>query len=253
MNPKFVICGVEHSGTTLVSDVFRQVDGIDAGFEVGVLLSKSPKHFRSLEPFISNMKAGWELSDEQLDKICNCDTFNEFYTRLEAESLLIDKKDKIFDKTPRYFSELESCLTKIQCNFIVTYKDPRSLVYSDFKRTESKSFHEWFEGYAPKKLNYLKTIYSQYKACKRMKNKRVMMVSLEDIALDTRRTFEKIFASVGIEFKIKYLMLRKMRYKNTRMAYVSSKIPFEYMDVFSQRENKIITDTFSELDEWFYF
>lgn len=252
MIPKFVICGVEHSGTTLVSDVFRQVPGIDAGFEVGVLLSKTPKEFRTLEPFITNIKSGWDLTDEQLDEICNTESFEEFYLCLARFSKIIENKVEIFDKTPRYFSQLQSCLEKVPCNFIATYKDPRSLVYSDYKRDKPTDFNQWFEKYAPKKLNYLKTIYSEYEACKPLDGSRIALVSLENIALDTRRIFEKIFSVANIEFKVEYLMLKNMRYKNTKAAYVSSNIPFEYMDAFGSKEQKIIMDKFSALDEWFY-
>ena len=31
----FLVCGVEHSGTTLVSDLFRQIPHCESGFEVG--------------------------------------------------------------------------------------------------------------------------------------------------------------------------------------------------------------------------
>ncbi len=161
MIPKFVICGVEHSGTTLLSDLFRQVHGLDSGFEVGVLLCDSPKEFRHFEPFITNMKSGWGITDEQLDYICDVETFVEFYVRLKEASSIIDKNSEIFDKTPRYFHSLSKCIQKVECNFIATYKDPRSIVYSDFKRVKVKNFYKWYEQYKLAKLRYLSRIYEE--------------------------------------------------------------------------------------------
>lgn len=33
MQPTLVICGLEHTGTTLISELFRQIPHIDSGFE----------------------------------------------------------------------------------------------------------------------------------------------------------------------------------------------------------------------------
>ncbi len=91
MMPKFVIGGVEHSGTTLLSDIFRQVPGLDSGFEVGVLLCNTPKEFRTFKPFIDQMPAGWGLTEEDLDYICDTDSFQDFYERLYEKSQIIKK------------------------------------------------------------------------------------------------------------------------------------------------------------------
>ena len=50
---RFIICGPEHSGTTLISDIFRQVPGLDSGFEVGVLLADTPVSSRLLSRFMN--------------------------------------------------------------------------------------------------------------------------------------------------------------------------------------------------------
>lgn len=252
MIPKFVICGIEHSGTTLLSDVFRQVPGLDSGFEVGVLLAKSPREFRMLEPFISNLKSGWGITDAQLDAICNTDNFDDFYFRLRQESRIVDDNDEIFDKTPRYFSQLQNCITRVPCKFIAVYKDPRSLVFSDYKRAKPNDFDQWFDDYAPKKMKYLAAIYKQYELCKNATTNRTTLVSLEAIALDTRKTFDRLFAFVDLEFKKDYLLLKNMRYKHTKETYVSSKIPFEYMEALNKHQEDKISRYFSSLNDWFY-
>ena len=56
----FVICGVEHSGTTLISEIFRQVPMLDSGFETGVLLSETPSQFLQEMPFATTYRRGLE-------------------------------------------------------------------------------------------------------------------------------------------------------------------------------------------------
>lgn len=71
MQPKFAICGLEHTGTTLVSELFRQVPRVDSGFECGVFLGENPAAFKGLEPFYQNMCDGWGISVEELEECCS--------------------------------------------------------------------------------------------------------------------------------------------------------------------------------------
>ncbi len=252
MIPKFVICGVEHSGTTLLSDLFRQVPELDSGFEVGLLLCDSPREFREFEPFSSNLKSGWGVTGEQFDDLCNSETFEEFYVKLGQASAVINKSCEIFDKTPRYFIALDRCVDKVPCKFIATFKDPRSIVFSDFRRAKTKDFFAWYNEYKTRKLRYLSSIYKQYIYANQELQDRVLCVRLEDIALDTRKTLEKIFQHVGYDFKLEYLLLKNLRYPHTKGNHVSSRIPFEYLGRFNKKICDAIEQDFSELSEWFY-
>ena len=57
----FLICGLEHSGTTMVSDLLREHPDVDSGFECGVLLCSQPSDFLNYEPFCNHMVVGWGL------------------------------------------------------------------------------------------------------------------------------------------------------------------------------------------------
>ncbi|MDA3857602.1 MAG: hypothetical protein PF480_05060, partial [Roseovarius sp.] len=150
---KFLICGLEHTGTTLISDLFRQVPQLDSGFECGVLLRDSPAQFRDLKPFVSNMKAGWGITEADLDFCCAAPDFPTFYARLmDASTVIAPDTRAIFDKTPRYLSELSSVLGRCECPVVISHKDPRAIVCSDFKRTKGVSFDDWYEGYRTLKL-----------------------------------------------------------------------------------------------------
>jgi hypothetical protein len=259
MTIKFVICGLEHSGTTLLSDIFRQSPELDAGFEVGVLLGNTPQDFPGIQPFYSNVSNGWQINEEQLEAICNTDSFDKFYEGLKAKSdVLKPNVQHIFDKTPRYFQKIFECYGKIQVPFIATYKDPRSIVFSDFKRTgKGLTFETWYQDYKTPKLRYLKSIYvGSYLPWKSTANNvnaaKILCISLEEICLNARQSMDAIFSHVGMEFKIDYLLMKNLRYSHTRAPEISSRIPFEYLDAFSEDQRAQISEDFSELADWFY-
>ena len=261
MTLKFVICGLEHSGTTLLSDIFRQVDSLDSGFEVGVLLGASPKDFPTTQPFFKNMPGGWKIAPETLEQISAVDSFADFYDKLKCNSGIIEAQvEDIFDKTPRYFSDIYSCYHKVKVPFVGLYKDPRSLVYSDYKRSgKGQDFAAWYEGYKEPKLNYLLNSYkNSYRKWQEnlakgdRASQNILCVSLEEICLNTRATLEKIFNHVGYKFELEYVMLKNLRYQHTRQPQISSRIPFEYLEKLTKEQTKLIRQDFAVLEDWFY-
>lgn len=250
MNLKFVICGIEHSGTTLVSDLFRQAPGIDAGFEVGVLLADRPAEFREMQPFSKNMKAGWGITETDMDYICSAVDFPEFYRRLGQASTAIERHSELFDKTPRYLAQLDLCLQKVPVQFIATFKDPRSIVFSDFNRSGTDDFDTWYSGYRSKKIGYMQTLYEKYLTHR--DNPRVAFVSLEALTVNTEATVRRLFDHVGIPFQIHYLLLKNLRYRNTKSNFIDMRIPFAYLESFDETRCKRIVKDFSEFEYWFY-
>ncbi|MBA4491490.1 sulfotransferase [Paracoccus sp. S1E-3] len=251
MTPKFVICGMEHTGTTLISDLFRQIPGIDSGFECGVLLRATPSEFRKLQPFASHMLAGWGITAEQLDHCCAAPDFVQFYQRLmQASTAISDDTVAIFDKTPRYLSELTTVLERCDCPVLVSHKDPRAIVCSDFKRAKTDDFHAWYAGYRDDKLGYVKDCYNQF--IKHRDNPRVAAVSLEDLAMNSRATMERMFAHVGERFDLGYAIIDDLRYDNVRSRTVSPEIAFEYRRFLGKSEQEAIMKDFGCFDAWIY-
>jgi len=252
MSVNFVICGLEHSGTTLISDLFRQVDGLDAGFEVGVLLVDQPSTFRDFNPFAQNLLNGWAITQEQFDHCCDASTHGEFYQRLQnATGELSEDTTRIFDKTPRYLSRLSECLNRTNAPFIASYKDPRATVHSDFKRADTDDFTSWYKDYMPRKRHYLRTCYREY--TKTIKNTdRVAFVALEELAMNARESMERIFNHVNIPFSMDYILLNGLRYKNTRSNSVSIPIAFSYIADFDESHTSRIEKDFEEFSDWFY-
>jgi SAM-dependent methyltransferase len=248
----FVICGVEHSGTTLLSEIFRQVPLLDSGFETGVLLSETPRQFRHEMPFAENIRGDWKITQEELEECCETDTFNVFYERLAARSQCIEPGCRtIFDKTPRYLATLTDCMEKVQVPFVVTYKDPRAIVFSDYTRAGCPDFDSWFATYADNKLGYLRGLHDQFNGIAG-RSRRVLRMSLEEICLNPRTACKKLFAHCGQDFSLRYLLLQNLRYSGTRTASISPRTPFEYLLGFSEPQRARIARYFGELNAWFY-
>jgi hypothetical protein len=248
-----VICGPEHSGTTLVSDLFRQVPGIDAGFEVGVLLADTPRQFPALEIHAEITRWGWGVDDETLKACCDTDDFRAFYARLRAaSSVLKPATATIFDKTPRYLGQLPSCMAKLDVPFIIVFKDPRALVFSDWRKAGAPPFEAWFDTYAPAKLGHLLAYYAHYRSIRDRGEPRACLIRLEDLCLDARRTCERMYAHVGCSFDPAYMVLQNTRYVNTRLGAVSAGVPFAYAANFSAGQKARIVAAFAGFAEWFY-
>jgi hypothetical protein len=247
----FVICGTEHSGTTLCSDLFRQVPGVDAGFELGVLLADSPRLFAGVGSHFQYLGMGWGLDPRDIAWACDTDDFVVFYERLQARAAYMPAgTHTIFDKTPRYLAHLDACLARIDVPFIVTCKDPRATVHSDFVRSGAEDFFAWFDGYAPAKLAYLSSAYAQY--MRHQSDPRVLCLPLEALCLEAGRSCAAMFAHVGLAFDPRYLVLRDLRYPNTRNESISAGIPFGYRHALTVDMIAQVEAYFASLNTWFY-
>lgn len=248
---KFLICGLEHTGTTLVSELFRQVPGLDSGFECGVLLRDTVSEFLNLQPFARQMLVGWGITQEQLAFCCDAPDVGTFYERLLAEStVLAEGTTQIFDKTPRYLQCLGAVMKRVDVPLLVTYKDPRAIVCSDFKRAKGQDFDSWYEDYMPRKRHYVENCYNQF--MRHRTSPRVETVRLEDLAMDARATMERMFAHVEERFRIDYSVIGTLRYKNVRSRTVSAEIAFEYKARLSPEAQKRVEKDFAQFDQWFY-
>jgi hypothetical protein len=250
---EFVICGLEHSGTTLISELLRQVPGTDAGFEVGVLLGRTPREFPAFQPFAAHMLWGWGLNEAAFQHCCDTDDFTVFYDRLmRASTKLRDGTVRIFDKTPRYGTALTECMAKQPVPFIVACKDPRSTVYSDFKSSGQTDFDHWFAHYAREKLGYMRLHYAEFQRARAAGDPRLCVVRLEDLCLRPRETCARMFAHVGAHFHRGYLAFRAERYENTRAGSITAGAPFEYINGLGVVRSQRVMRVFAEFNEWFF-
>lgn len=247
----FVICGIEHSGTTLCSDLFRQAPGIDAGFELGVMLAATPRGFPGVDSHFQYLGPGWGLADGEVAWACDTEDFAEFYRRLLIRARYLKPGTRvIFDKTPRYFAHLTDCLARTPAPFIATYKDPRAIVHSDYLRAGAPEFFSWFAAYAEAKHSYLRGIYAQF--LRHRGNARVLFLALEQICLAAGETCRAMFAHAGIPFDPGYLVLRDKRYPNTREASIAAGIPFLWRRDLPDGAADAVRARFAEFEAWFF-
>jgi hypothetical protein len=250
----FLICGLEHSGTTMVSDLFREHPEIESGFECGVLLCERPRDFLTFKPYCDHMYVGWGIEQEDLKYASNTDSFETFYARLFECSKIVKEKSPsiIFDKTPRYITHLEEVRGKINIPTIAVIKDPRSLALSDFKRSKksSKEIDSWYESWKTPKKAYMRSAYEGYLHA--WENESCLVIRLEEICFSAASTVRSMFEFVNVPFQHEFLDLRNKRFSNTSGSSISVNSCMEFMEKIPKNiQNKILED-FSEFDRWFY-
>lgn len=253
-NLSFLVCGLEHSGTTMVSDLFREHPSTESGFECGVLLCNSPQEFKTYKPFCDHMEVGWGITAQDLIDCCDTDKFSEFYSRLFAKSSLIKQNNAsiIFDKTPRYITEIKEVQAKVNLPAIAVIKDPRSLTLSDFKRSQKplEEIDEWYESWKDSKINYMRSAYSGYEYA--WENDSCLVLRLEDICFNAKATVESMFHFVGLDFKCQYLDLRHKRFGNTSGSSINVNSCMRFMEALPEHIQKKVQTDFAEFDRWFY-
>jgi hypothetical protein len=250
----FIITGLEHSGTTLASELFRQVPGCDSGFECGVLLGETPREFPLNTEFYANMPDGWLISRDDLALACDNDSFAEFYDSLYRYSGLFgDAMPSIrFDKTPRYIVNLEKISRISQIPILVMMKDPRAIIWSDFQRSKCpiENIMEWYASWMPAKLQYMETAYRSYLYA--WQNDQCLVVRLEDLCLNMHAILQLMFAHVGLTFSLDYLYIRQRRYPESRGNFISVSEAFSYRESLPQEIQSRVLGDFGHLDRWFY-
>ena len=250
----FLICGLEHSGTTMASDLFREHPEVESGFECGVLLCENPSEFLSFVPFRNHMAVGWGINEDDLSYACQAQSFDLFYQRLfERSSIVQNKKPTfIFDKTPRYVTQLETVQSRLDLPAIVLIKDPRSLALSDFKRSGKKieEIDSWYEKWKEPKRLYMGSAYQGYQYA--WKSDRCTVIRLEDVCFNAKATVKSMFEFAQLEFKCEYLDLRSKRFGNTSGSSVSVNSCMQFMTALPEHIQSRIKEDFSEFDRWFY-
>jgi hypothetical protein len=250
-DPAFVICGIEHSGTTLLSDVFRQVPGLGSGFETGVLLADSPASFRSLPVFAAEFGKNWGLGEADIAFICGAADFPAFYRRLAQRSgVLAPGVTRIFDKTPRYMLALGACLARSPAPFIVTFKDPRAVLHSAWSRAGRPPFMAWLDSVEAETLGYLGALYAQYR--RERGNPRVLFLPLEALCLSAGESCARAFAHVGVAWDTGYLVLRETQYAPTYGRTIQVGQPFAYRREWAGEAMRAVETRFAALADWFH-
>ena len=252
----FILAGFEHSGTTLISEILRQHPNLDGAFEGGLLLTKKLKDFVDLEPFASNFKSGWKVTDEQLRDICASKNYAEAYGKIQQYSDVIENKgSKIFDKTPRYMQRLSTVLNKLSgLKAVVMVRDMRSLMDSTASRS-GLGIDEWIETVYPitrrHTMSYLDGLTVALNDTKL--RKQVYVLRYEELILDQEKLSREMFKFLGYEFKPEYLEFQSVRYsKNVYGNSIKTDFITKYKKNLPEDFlNQVVAD-FSQFSDYFW-
>jgi len=199
MNNKLVavVSGMPFSGTTYLSRIICSHPNIDSGFECGMLFEESPKLFTKRKKFYNWMMShekpyNWKLSSEEMNYICDTDSFYTAYDRIVETCHLFtqNKANLIIDKTPAYIYRLRNIMTKIdKTPFIIVKKDP-IYQYSSYKN-RGKNMDDFI-------TLYKKQIASINRILNRpiLKN-RLLIVNFADLHTRRERSIEEIFSFIS--------------------------------------------------------
>lgn len=117
---KVIVCGVEHSGTTVFSDVIKRHPNLCGGFECGLLVADNPADFVNRPPWYEWLGRPtednhWGMPQEGIDAVTQAPDFGAAYRAIIDHSpLFADKaRDRVVDKTPFYVYYLLEMLPKV--------------------------------------------------------------------------------------------------------------------------------------------
>ena len=251
---KFIIAGYEHSGTTMLSEIFRQVPHLDSGFECGFLLTRKPQDFIGFEPFYGHLSSGWGLSEVALNQICDSADWGVAYQRLLDHSTKVaDDTTSLFDKTPRYLQKIDTILdTYENLKSIILVRDFRSLIYSTFKRS-NQEIEEWMEHSYPKSVRFMnKYIDAHQRLIASPNGTRSYLLRYEDLCLNTRTACEGVFEFLGMECSDSYLEFPDPKFSNVYGTGVDKQYVFQFHDAFDDSIQERIRKDFDRRKDWFF-
>lgn len=252
---KFLISGFEHSGTTLISEIMRQHPNIDSGFEGGLLLCDRIVKFKNLEPFASNFKNAWKISESDFEEICRARSYGEAYRKIREASDVISKKNcDLFDKTPRYLQRFSDVLARVpDVKAIIIVRDMRSIMDSTLRRS-GKNVDDWMANVYPRTLKHtLSYLDGLERALVSKKNaKRVLVIRYEELILDQEAVIRNVFSHLGYEFSTDYLQFRDVKYKHVYGSDIQDSFVFKYRENLDQDTQNRIIDDFATHRQYFW-
>lgn len=136
-----VICGIEHSGTSMLLDMLKAHPWVYARFEFGLMLSKkfTAESIQGCKPFFEANMAEHDLGKGSRDYILRAeswlDLYSRFFERVQYKDVEARKRHFFIDKCPAYIRNLDLVSSRIGNVPIIRLKrDPRAVLYSFCKR-----------------------------------------------------------------------------------------------------------------------
>lgn len=252
--PSILLCGYERGGTTLLSQIFRE-NGFVGGFEVGVLLCKSPRDFLSYKPYVDMLRPGWKLGNRiTLDELCSSD-FEHFYHGLISTAFPKRKRAPAFDKTPIYMSRLGYALSRTEFlnKAVVITRDPRAVFVSWSKRAlADDASPQQVNRHVESKLKYYSARYLDYfyGCIAHRQAANVHFVAYEDLCLNQQSSVEALGEfNGGAPFALTEM---SHNYKNIYGNTISTENVQEYSRFLSPDTQRKVLQSTQNASPFFY-
>jgi hypothetical protein len=248
---KVIVCGYERGGTSLIAEFLRQHPDLDGGFEGGFLLGKRPRDLLSISPYRSNVKLGWDITEEELRYICHTESWEEMYARLREKAREIrDKSVWLFDKTPKYMEVLPGVLRKIpDVPCIVVVRDPRAVLWSWAKRSGMEMDRWAGENLRPSCKRYVLYGKGWQSAIKSGLASRILLIRYEAFCADPAHWALKMFRFIGIDFHDSFMRFQP-RFPNVYGNTAQREYVDEYKAHFSDKICRKILSYTKRFSDW---
>ena len=190
-----IVTGMEHSGTTFLSDLLKSHPRINGGFEGGMLLGNSPADFPNIQPFYdwmqkANNPTQWAVSAENMRFVTAAPTWPEMYRRvMESSPLFSDTADILLDKAPPYMPILDQLMQKVPFPVIVIYK-PVLYQYTSYKKRDFT-----LENFVWRYTHYFTGFFKAWKCC----SARMLLVPHGELARGPGEVMRKVFRFLHLE------------------------------------------------------
>ena len=141
-----IVTGLEHTGTTVLSDLIVSAHGLGGPFETGFLLAETPAKFETVHPFfewlqLPMVNGHLELSEAQVAELLRAPDHAAMYEYVLRTSRLLAGVRAYVDKTPAYWAQLNATMDRAP-------EVPIVIVQKGYERTRAsyvvkRAFEGW--------------------------------------------------------------------------------------------------------------
>lgn len=207
-----IVTGMEHSGTTILSQFIKSSPSLFGGFEGGFLLAKDPQSFVKIQPFYNwtLIPEGWGLSEAERSELCRARSHAEMFTFLIRNSPVMAKDSYIVDKTPRYVYSLDEVMLRAPDVPVVVTMKRKEMIRSSWK-SHGRS-DEFFE------IMYRKSSESIARALSLFPS-RIHFVSMDSLEKNPHTVLGDVFSFLGLEWLDSYISMDAFHEKWRRLGH----------------------------------
>ncbi len=216
-----IVVGLEHSGTTIVSQVMFNAPCAIGATETGFLIADSPADIGSVSPWIDWNQKSWNyffyrLKPEDIEAMKKAKDFPEMIDILRHRSPLFNdlvdephcqKPYQMIDKTPKYIypEYFEKVLRKTPGVPVVVLKKHYESLHKSWARRNDNLTSEFYDGV----YNNVENMMEKYP-------NRIIIVDYDKFKREPDSVMQEVFEFTGLSWDPDYLEMTglKQKFKN---------------------------------------